>query len=123
MRGVVLVLIILAVALASGCIGQYNSNAMSGITDTLASQTAEIAKQKCPQECQIKKAVLGDLSSGPCISDNNERWSYTDWVCDVAHNPREAVDNEAANQCGDFRSGKAHHFVEVDPECNFIRAV
>ena len=62
-----------------------------------------------------------DLTNGPCLSDNNPDWTYEDWVCDVAHWPREDVDNQPENQCQEFRSGNAHHFVEVNPSCEYIR--
>jgi hypothetical protein len=57
-----------------------------------------------------------DLSDGPCLGVAGE-----DWVCDVAHSPRAPVDNLPENQCADFREGRAHHFVEVTPECGFLR--
>ena len=61
--------------------------------------------------------------NGPCLSDNNSEWNIADWVCDVAHSPRQDVDNLPENQCQAFRNSQAHHFVEVDSSCNFIRAV
>lgn len=59
-----------------------------------------------------------DLSSGPCLSND----AIPDWVIDVAHNPRQDVDDEPANQCSAYRAGTAHHFVEIDPEGVLIRA-
>jgi hypothetical protein len=44
-------------------------------------------------------------------------------VCDVAHSPRQEVDNNPHNQCQSYLIGQAHHFVEVTPECRLIRAV
>jgi hypothetical protein len=37
-----------------------------------------------------------------------------DWVVDVAHNPRQAIDNLPENQCADYREGKVKHFIELD---------
>jgi hypothetical protein len=51
-----------------------------------------------------------DLSAGPCLSEN----LIPDWVLDVAHNPRQPIDDLPANQCQAFRSGRTHHFVEMD---------
>lgn len=65
-----------------------------------------------------KKAAGVDMSVGPCLSNE----VIPDWVADVAHWPRQAIDDDPANQCSAFREGKAHHFVELDPEGNFIRA-
>ena len=58
-----------------------------------------------------------DFANGPClgvIMDN--------WVADVAHDPRQDVDDDPANQCEAYRSGEADHFVELDPDGNLIRA-
>ncbi len=62
------------------------------------------------------RAYQGDKSDGPCLG-----FATYNWVCDIAHNPRQEIDNLGENQCADYREGGAEHFVEVDPECNFIR--
>jgi hypothetical protein len=61
-----------------------------------------------------------DLSTGPCISESLP--TLPDWVADIAHDPRESVDDEPANQCQRFRSGEAHHFVELAPDGQLIKA-
>ena len=78
----------------------------------------DLAKADCVKVCESEVAVGNDLSSGPCLV--NPFAGLTDWVCDVAHNPRQAVDNEPKNQCSAYRAGKATHFVEVDESCNII---
>lgn len=78
------------------------------------------AKRICVQECQQQLAEGRDLSNGPCLLDPISE--LPDWVCDVAHSPREDVDNMAENQCSSYRRGIAKHFVEVTPDCKFIRA-
>ena len=71
----------------------------------------------CIAKCSEEKAAGVDLSAGPCLSNNIAE----DWVCDVAHEPRQDIDNLPENQCPAF--GKtAYHFVEVDPDCSFIRS-
>jgi len=79
-------------------------------------------KQRLVNECIslcISAKQSKELSNGPCLA---EHMSNPDWVCDVAHWPREAVDNLAENQCSSY--GKtAKHFIEVTPDCKFIRAV
>ncbi len=78
----------------------------------------------CQKLCLELKENGMPLEDGPCISDINwTKWNIDGWVCDVAHSPRQDVDNLPENQCETFRSGRAHHFVEVDAECNIIRAV
>jgi len=79
------------------------------------------AEQKCLQLCASVRGTL-DLSDGPCLSDTHE-WNISDWVCDVAHSPRQDVDNVPENQCQSYRSGLAKHFVEVSPDCVLIRSV
>jgi|CryGeyStandDraft_7_1057128.scaffolds.fasta_scaffold24856_2 hypothetical protein len=58
-----------------------------------------------------------DMANGPCLGQ-----VWEDWVLDIAHKPRQAVDDEPQNQCLEYTLGKVHHFVELDPEGNFIRA-
>jgi hypothetical protein len=68
---------------------------------------------------QQKKAQGTDFSRGPCLSNN----LMPDWVADIAHNPRQLVDNMPENQCPAYREGQAHHFVELDPDGNIIKAL
>jgi len=61
-----------------------------------------------------------DLSSGPCIAEQLP--GLSDWAADVAHDPRQPVDDQPANQCQSFRDGRTHHFVELTPSGQLIRA-
>jgi hypothetical protein len=61
-----------------------------------------------------------DLSRGPCIAEQLP--GLSDWAADVAHDPRQSVDDDPANQCSSFREGQTHHFVELTPEGNLIKA-
>ena len=61
-----------------------------------------------------------DLSSGPCLSETLP--GLSDWSVDIAHDPRQEVDDQAANQCQSFREGETHHFVELTPDGRLIRA-
>ena len=61
-----------------------------------------------------------DFGAGPCIGDPLPGLGG-DWVADVAHDPRQAVDDRPRNQCSSYRSGRAHHFVELDPSGRVIR--
>jgi hypothetical protein len=61
-----------------------------------------------------------DLDAGPCIAE--ELPELADWVVDIAHDPREAVDDEPENQCERYRDGEASHFVELTPQGELIRA-
>lgn len=66
----------------------------------------------------LRKSQGVDFSAGPCLSDA----LMPDWVLDIAHSPRTAADDLPANQCPAYREGRAHHFVELDPDGNLIRA-
>jgi hypothetical protein len=92
-------------------------------TQSTTNQNAkEQAVFSCLKECKDNPQNL-DYNNGPCLSDNNLNWNISDWVCDVAHSPRQAVDDLAENQCLEFREGRAHHFVEVDTTCNLIKVI
>jgi hypothetical protein len=60
-----------------------------------------------------------DLRRGPCIAAHLP--GLPDWVADIAHSPRIPADDDPANQCARFRSGQAHHFVELDPAGHVLR--
>ena len=60
-----------------------------------------------------------DVSNGPCLTNE----LTPDWVADLVHVPREAIDNLPENQCSAFREGKAHHFVELDLKGSLVRAI
>ncbi len=61
-----------------------------------------------------------DLGAGPCLSEGIP--GVSDWVVDVVHEPRQAVDDRPANQCQSYRDGDTHHFVELTPTGQLIRA-
>lgn len=79
---------------------------------------------KLPEELAIEACVKlcidsdQDLSDGPCLSNE----VIEDWVCDVAHNPRQEIDNKKENQCKEYAKS-ASHFVELDSDCKLIRYI
>lgn len=75
-----------------------------------------LAQIKCQELCQNAISLGQDLSQGPCLSNN----LMPDWVCDVGHIPRQAIDNKPENQCLAFLEKQANHFVEVDGNCTII---
>ena len=58
-----------------------------------------------------------DLADGPCLGVVLENW-----VADLAHDPREEVDDRPENQCEAYRNGHLEHFVELSPQGILIRA-
>jgi hypothetical protein len=61
-----------------------------------------------------------NLATGPCIAESLT--GLPDWVVDIAHDPRQDVDDDPANQCQRYRDGEASHFVELTPDGQLIRA-
>jgi hypothetical protein len=77
------------------------------------------AINNCISACKTEIAKGTILNSGPCLSNN----IATDWACDIVSNPRnKLIDDLPDNQCKDYRSGKVRHFVEITPECNYVRS-
>jgi hypothetical protein len=66
------------------------------------------------------QAKRRDLSSGPCLSESLP--GLSDWAVDIAHEPRQPVDDQLSNQCQSYRHGQTHHFVELSPSGQLIRA-
>lgn len=58
-----------------------------------------------------------DLRPGPCLGVIKK-----DWVADVVHEPRNELDDDPANQCAAYRAGKAHHFVELNRNGDYVRS-
>jgi hypothetical protein len=82
--------------------------------------TRDRAVNEAMQAYHEAKANGTDLDRGPCIAEQLP--GLPDWVADVAHDPRQPVDDQPANQCQRFRDGEAHHFVELSPSGDLIRA-
>ena len=99
------VLFALGLALAVGCGGGPSEE----------ERDAAIDAAHAAYEEAIEQGV--DMSNGPCLGEITENW-----VADVAHEPREEIDDDPANQCEAFRKGDADHFVELDTDGNLIRA-
>jgi len=99
--------IVLAAVLLFGCTGGQL------VPDEGAAMSAV---QKCQLKCSMMEKKGVDMSRGPCLGTIE-----AGWVCDVAHSPRQPVDDLPENQCADFREGRAQHFVEVTPGCQLIR--
>lgn len=78
----------------------------------------DVAVNQAKYLYEMEKSKDKDFSSGPCISNA----LMPDWVADVAHSPRQTIDDLAANQCPAYLEGRARHFVELDLEGNLIKA-
>ena len=105
---------------------EESNSLINDVVDVTTGIGAIKTKQKTDEKLAIAKAqelwrarfLAGeDLSDGPCLSNE----VIPDWVADIAHDPRQEVDDLPQNQCSAYRDGTAHHFVELDPEGNVIR--
>ncbi len=92
---------------------------LAGLSGAARAATPEIPK--AVKLCQAQKAhfAADDWKKGPCISNGAD---IKGWVVDIAHSPRKAEDDDPANQCASWKSGKNKHFVELDEECNVLHA-
>jgi hypothetical protein len=106
-----LLLLLLALALIAGCGGGGDGGGSEDEDQAVAA--AKVAFEHA-QESGV------DLDRGPCVAENLA--GFEDWVVDIAHDPREAVDDDPANQCDRYRTGVADHFVELTPDGDLIRA-
>jgi hypothetical protein len=77
--------------------------------DTAVNQANELYKQK--------KALGIDFSTGPCLTND----LMANWVVDIVHSPRIAMDDQPQNQCPAYIEGRAKHFIELDPNGNLVR--
>jgi len=105
----------LAAALAAGAL--LALAASCGGVDEAERDRAVAAAAKAFEQARAQGI---DFTNGPCIADPLE--SMPTWVVDIAHDPRQDVDDDPANQCASYRSGDADHFVELDGAGNLIRA-
>jgi hypothetical protein len=85
-----------------------------------ASQSEEARAVKEAREAFVNADLApAELQRGPCVAERLP--GLPNWVVDVAHDPRVAVDDLARNQCRRFRAGDASHFVELNPSGDVIR--
>ncbi len=108
------IFLVFLIILIGGCVG---GTQQKKIEENAAKTKIEAAIHACEAECQKAVGDGTDLSKGPCLNDK----VIDDWVCDIAHSPREEIDNKQENQCSAFRAGEAHHFVELDENCSLIK--
>lgn len=116
--------VLVIIALAAFFIWKIQNKKQTNTAPSLSPQTAEKSDRindeafKNALNAYVKAKQEGtDLSDGPCLGI-----IAPDWVLDIAHNPRQPVDDKEENQCPQYRSGQAKHFIELDPEGKLIRA-
>lgn len=121
--------LIIILLLVSGC-GQQQSQPLQPEKPPLDTSKlnmaieSQLAMQKAVKVYQQAIADKVDLTDGPCLSNElfgNKDYPETLWVLDIAHNPREEIDDLPENQCSAFSEGKAENFIELDPDGNLIK--
>jgi hypothetical protein len=119
-KRLVFLIIIFFSLLLSGCKqqGQEITNVMTGLgaVDKKIQADNDLAVAQAKDLYRQAITLETDISAGPCLANN----LMPDWVADIAHNPRQPVDDKPENQCSAFREGLAHHFVELDLNGNVI---
>ncbi len=81
------------------------------------SLSADRAVNQAKEVYEEKKNLEVDFTSGPCLTND----LLPDWVADIAHNPRQKIDDLPQNQCQAFIEGRATHFVEMDAKGNILQ--
>lgn len=111
MKKTVFFILFLSALTLSACNKTQNQPSQQGTKpdDTVLKNALNLYSQK--------KSEGIDLSNGPCLGKIAD-----DWVLDIAHSPRQSLDDKQENTCADFREGRAHHFIELDPEGKLIQA-
>jgi hypothetical protein len=101
---IVLAAFVFATLLISGCAKQQTNNVVD----------------ECKAACSAALTTGQNLSNGPCLLDP---MSNPYWVCDITHSPRESIDDLPENQCNAWNNKTASHFIELTPECIFIKTL
>lgn len=122
----IILILIFSASIFSGC-GKKAKESTEAVVEQATGLEAVEKKKEADKDIAVIKAKAifnqkitegQDLNNGPCLSND----LMPDWVADVAHNPRQAIDNLPENQCSAYREGKANHFVELDSDGNLIKA-
>lgn len=79
----------------------------------------EEAIEKCKTLCKKEVASGRMLITGPCLSNE----IADGWACDIVSNPRnKIIDKHPDNQCENHRNKTIRHLVELDPDCELVKA-
>ncbi|MBU1131024.1 hypothetical protein KJ840_02730 [Patescibacteria group bacterium] len=121
----ILILLIIVGVLAAGCANQQEAEKKPlNVSNLNMALEYQIALQKAVEIYQRAVADGVDLSAGPCLANDlhgNPDYSETMWVLDIAHYPREEVDDLPENQCSAYREGRARNFIEFNTEGQLIK--
>ena len=89
------------IAIAAGAVIAWSITACGGGSDSSqADRDKAVAAAKFIYAGKAKE----DLSAGPGLSEGIP--GLSEWVVDVSPDPRQAVDDQPANQCQSYRDGR-----------------
>ncbi|MDO8513908.1 MAG: hypothetical protein Q7S37_05400 [bacterium] len=89
------------------------SNTPQSVSDSKKQELIGLAKKRYQEE----KAKGTDLENGPCLG-----LIAIGWIADIAHNPRQSIDDKPENMCQDYRDGTVKNFIELDLNGQVIRS-
>ena len=115
--GVVVAYVIIMLIIAEPITPSGKSETKPVVSQEIISGSDQVAIDAAKQAYTEAKAFGLDLTTGPCLGESAE----TGWVFDVAHLPREPIDDLPENQCPQYLAGKIEHFVELDARGAVIR--
>ena len=115
--GLVIVYVIIMLFIAEPATPSEVSEAKAIVGENKVNGYDKTAIEAAKQAYAQAKASGLDLTTGPCLGESAE----TGWAFDIAHLPREPIDDLPENQCPAYRAGKIQHFVELDTRGAVIR--
>ena len=118
MNRTILLLLSLVVITASALGTYYLNTRKTTLYNPQTANSEELEAVSRAQQQYVTKAKAGlDTRSGPCLDEN----LMPGWVADIVHNPRVRSDDLPENECKNYLSGMAKHFVELDLDGNVVR--
>ncbi len=112
MKRFVLIGILLMIAATMFVFGKSATTSPTALTADKKDEMTHLAKKRF----NLKKDEGLNFTNGPCLGV-----IAPGWVVDIAHNPRQPSDDEAQNQCAEYRQKTVQHMVELDTNGNVIQ--
>ncbi len=116
---ITVIVVLLGVSLMFGIWYIFYSRSTAEVKGAATTDERNAAIQRAYEVYDEYKQAGLNMEKGPCLTNE----LLDNWVLDIAHDPREDIDNEFTNQCKDYVHGKKEHFVELTPEGVLIRAM
>ncbi len=125
-----IILIMIAIIFSAGIILFLRGDEDSWIKDEKGvwvkhGNPSEIPKEVSEQQQAISGAMeLYNQKKADGMEFNSQcLGTVDDYAVDIVHVPRTEEDNLPENQCEDYRTGKVHHFIELDKDGNIVKVM